>query len=518
METREEISNRLLEEAERSLTQEDIETISNEVAVPTPEEIAAYMKEYGGEINDLIKWMEDSDDGKPLAEAIAQFKRIKDNALVVQSNELAEASQNLTAVELRMVYNLIGLLNPKSEDDFISTKVYIKDLAKICDLDEKSAYLQIDRACTNIMRKPIIINTRDRNGKKITIRRTWFTQLDSFEGEGYIQFRFHPDLRDELLQFHKYGRGYVSVKGNVLNKLGDIFPMRFFNLMIKHLKIGKCEYTIKEIIHMFQLEGKYIDKRTGGINTSLFIKRVVESAITKINEITDLNVTIKPIKVGRKIESIRFFINTKKKETENQINLPTQEEDVSWIKNPSVAKQLEKLKESGFKDSYRHAILGKFTCVEDFCTATARAINIVEECSNDASAKPIQNKGALLFNLIMEYDPSTQRMFEAEEREEREKKEQKAKTIRKTISNAETWESIAEIASNQSSIEDGVKVMLDASQQHPELLERYQKAFKLTYPNETYELEVEICRVRAYKDGLDELRKTPKVNYDLIKE
>ena len=376
----------------------------------TPREIYDFLKEYGTkeQIEEFLKEF----DGVPPVEVLAEIKKITNHALVVQSNELAEASQNLTAIELRIVYNLVGLLNPKDETDFISTKVYIRDVAKLCELDPKNAYRQIEKACDNIMKKPIIINTKDRNGKKITLRRTWFIQLDTFEGESYIQFKFHPDLRDELLQFHKYGRGYVSTKGNILNALGDVFSMRFFNLMLKNLKLKKCEYTIEQIIVMFQLEGKYIDKRTGKLNISLFIKRVIQSAVDKINNLTDLQVEYQPVKVGRKVESIRFFVKMKKNAAadvyaDNYMDVPTPEESVSWMQLPAVSKMLATLKGMGFSEAYRSPALGKFTNADDFLAAAGKAVASVTAAQNNPNSKRIVNPGAMLFKIIMDYDTET---------------------------------------------------------------------------------------------------------------
>lgn len=497
------------------------EAIRNNEIVPepmTPEDIFEYLKEFGTkeDISNFLEWIK-GDEGQTVADTLNEIRKIKNNALVVQSNELAEASQNLTAVELRIVYNLIGLLNPQTETDFISTKVYIKDLAKICEFDPKSAYGQIDKACTNIMRKPIIINTKDRNGKRITLRRTWFIQLDTFEGEGYIQFKFHPDLRDELLQFHKYGRGYVSTKGNVLNKLSDLFPMRFFNLMIKNLKMKTCEYTIEQIIVMFQLEGKYLDKRTGKTNVSLLIKRVVEPSIEKINSITDLHVEFKPVKVGRKVESVRFFISTKNTAATavTDIDIPTTEESVAWMQQPAVSKMLNDLKKHGFSETYRSPILGKFTNAEDFLAACNKAIATIAAIKNNPKAKTVQNPGAMMFKTIMDYDPNTERFFAAEEKANQQAQETKARERKTNIAAADTWETIIALASKQTSQQEAITIIKEGAKKHPDIFEKFKKAYELTYPGDTYEIQMEISRIIAY--GAADLKKTPKVDYSLIK-
>lgn len=479
----------------------------------TPEQIIKILEKYG--TKEQIEKFLANFDGVPTEEVLKEIKKLTSNALVVQSNALAEASQDLTSVELRIVYNLIGLLNPRDETDFISTKVFIKDLAKICGLDRRNAYRQIDKACDMIMKKPIIITTTDRNGKKITLRRPWFIQLDTFENENYIQFKFHPDLRDELLQFHKYGKGFVAARKNILNQLGDVFSMRLFNLMLKNLKLKQCEYTIDQFVNMFQLEGKYIDKRTGSINTALFIKRVIESAINKINDVTDLQITYKPVKVGRKIESVRFFIEMKKDKSINiynnvEIDKPTPEEDISWMKQNIVTKKLEQLKKYGFSEAYRSPTLGKFTNAEDFTAAVNKAITALE-----TSTKHIDKPGAFLFSTIMDYKPEKERFFAEEDRLAQLEQEQKEKEIKNKIADASLWEDIISLATIQTEKEDAINVLKQAEKQRPELLKRYKNIYNKVYPKAgSYELEIEISRINIY--GISELAKTPKLNYSLF--
>lgn len=476
---------------------------------PTLEEIYSFLEDIGSK--EEIKKIVESYDGKPTLDELAELKRISKNALVVQSNELAEASQSLSSVELRIVYNLIGLLNPQKEEDFIATKVLIKDLALICDFDPKSAYSQINKACDSIMRKPIIIKTHDRNGKDITLRRTWFTNLDTFEGEGYILFKFHPDLKDELLQFHKYGRGYVSTKGNIINELADVYSMRFFQLMVKNIKTKTCEYTIDEIIDMFCLQGKYIDKRTNSINTALLLKRVVASAVEKINNITDLKIKYKPVKVGKKIESVRFFISLKNKEDINNYNnldIPSPEESISWMTDLKVANKLKELKKYGFDNKYKSPALSKFTNADDFIAASNKAITAISE-----KGKRIKNPGGFMFSVIMNYNPSEERFFAEEEKQSRIKSEEKIRKINKEIENAKTWEQILDIIAenyNDNDDKEEIKnILREASEQRSDLYRQYADDYEKEYI-EPYDIDIEIGRIHVY--GIEQLKKRVRLS------
>ncbi len=511
------------EESSRALDKmwEDIEP-----QTITYEEMYEYFKEFGT-ASQMKAFIQEYGipDKKAMQASIKEINKIRTNALVVQSNNLAEASQNLSAVELRIVYNMISYLNPTNEEDFITTKISISDLAKLCQLDSKDHYDQIYKACNSIMRKPIIITTHDRNGKPITLRRTWFIQLDTIGGNNsYILYKFHPDLTDELLQLQKYGRGYVKTQANILNSLGDVFPMRFFQLMIMNKYKGMAEYSIEQIIDMFQLKGKYLDKRTNKLNVSLFIKKVIVSAVDKINEITDIHIEYKPIKVGRKIESIQFFIvskNEKTKETTKEttpanIDLPKKEESVTWMQNTQVVNMLKQLEENGFSMMYKRTTLNKFTNLEDFMTACTTAIANLTTAKNNSKGKPINNPGAFLFSEIMGYDPAKERFFAQEEAAAAEAKHQEERERTTKIEAAETWEDIIKQAKAQTDKEKAIKILQDAIAKKAQLYENYKKAYRLTYPEDPagYDVDLEISYIRT--QGISQLL-DKQVNYNLLK-
>ena len=490
---------------------------SNEY-ITSDEEIVSYLKDFNSEeLKNLMKMLDNEETGEPIRETLYQIRKIKENALVVQSNELVEASQSLTSVEMRIVYALIGLLNPIKEESFIPTKVYIRDIAKACGLNVNSSYVQIEKACNNIMKKPIILQTFDRDGKRITLRRTWFTQLDTFENENFILFKFHPDLTDELLQLKKYGRGFVTAKGKVLTKLGveSLFPMRFFPLMIKNLKFKTCEFSIDHIIQIFQLEGKYCDKRTGKINITLLQKRVIQTTVDKINDITDLQISFKPIKIGRKIESYRFFIskkNTSDSTENNDMNLPTVNESTDWMTNPSVVKTIGELKKHGFSDMYKSVALGKFTNSEDFIAASMSAIEKLKNRQKNPHGETINNTGAYLLKVILSYNPVDERFFAKEEKELQMQEQNKAVKRMESIANAPTWEDIIKIAKDQNNVSDAIKVLQDAKDAKRTVYENYKEAYRLTY-NTYYDVDLEIAKLVS--NDLNTLH-VEEVNYDLL--
>ena len=115
----------------------------------------------------------------------------------------------------------------------------------------------------------------------------------------------------------------------------------------------------------------------------------------------------------------------------------------------------------------------------------------------------------------MDYDPEQQKMFAAEAEAEKRKEMERTKQRTASISNARAWEDIIDLASRQATKEDAIKILEDGAAQRPEILEKFKEAFKRTYPNDAYDIGMEISRLRIY--GIAEIKKTPKVDYSLTK-
>ena len=450
--------------------------------VLTPNEVYAALKDTHTkeEIDTIIK----SFNGKPTKEILNKIIEFGKNAVITQSNELVEASQKLSAVELRIVYNLISTLDPQKEEDFTLKKVSIKDLAERCRFNPKEAYKQIKKACKSIMEKPIVLSTYDRNGKDITLIRPWFTQFDMFQSAGYLQFKFHPDLHDELLKFQELRRGFVSAEGEIVNELSDVYSMRLYFLMIKYYKIKTCEYSINKLITIFDLKGKYIEKRTGKLNTSKLIQKVIEGSIKKINDLTDLNVEYKPIKEERRIKSVKFFISKKdnsEKNNQHKLSLPTPKENIAWINNTEVKNIFNTLKKYGFSDMYKLTVVRNFNDENDFIMASKKAIkSLLEE------KEPVFNPGGYLFQAILNYIPPEAENLNKEEN----------KSVNEIINNVNAWdELLTEAIKYAKTEEDFIKILQKASVKRADIYQKYAEEVKNEL-NYEYNINDEVLNYR----------------------
>ena len=102
------------------------------------------------------------------------------DAKIIQSNNLVEGCYSLSDVEQRLVFAMISQLDPNAKE-FKERNIKIKDIAQYCNLNEKSAYRQIDQALDKLSHQSVILKYKDKDGFRKGKRRPWFDTLDNDE-------------------------------------------------------------------------------------------------------------------------------------------------------------------------------------------------------------------------------------------------------------------------------------------------------------------------------------------------
>ena len=437
---------------------------------------------------------------------------------IVQSNALVEGCYALTDVEQRVLFALISAIG--NDKTLKRITVRIKDIAEMCNLTQKNAYTQIDKVCDHLIQRAVILKTQDRNGKRASFRHPWFSELNNKEVSGVVTYQFHKSLANELLELKTLGGGgWVSITQGMVNKLESAFAIRFYILFLKWLKIGHLNLSIEQIITLFDLKGKYMDKRTKKLNCTMMLQRVVYPAIERINSITNMSVGYELQKLGRSITGIMFRFRLKQEhqetvqDTERQVNVPSREESKAWRTHKSVKDACDRLYANGFtkSESLTNQILDKFDNEDDFKEAVAVALHELTEAK---LATQIPNPGGFLYSKIIEFEPEKHKMFQAEAEAEKQKEMDKTKKRIESIASAAVWEDIIRIAKAQNNVPDAVKILQEAKETRIELYENYKEAYRLTYPDKYYDADLEIAQITSSNDI--STIKEEKVDYDLL--
>ena len=202
----------------------------------------------------------------------------------------------------------------------------------------------------------------------------------------------------------------------------------------------------------------------------------------------------------------------------SQIPLPQLEEPLAseWYDDQRVKNAVKELVTYGFDRAMFPKIRKKFNNAEDFLKAAEVAKGSLTKLR--MQGEDIPNPGGLLYRAIDEYDPKLTMLFkEIDEDLQEQVAQAKNETIKinSILENAKTWKDITNLVSTQNNKKDAIELLKKAAEERKDLLEKYQKAYSLTYPNEPpYAIATEEVRITLY--GAEELRNTLRVNYELL--
>ncbi|MEQ6378628.1 replication initiation protein [Bacillaceae bacterium S4-13-56] len=270
--------------------------------------------------------------------------------LVTQSNDLVEARHThpLSAREQKIVLTFVSMIQPEDED-FQKYEMYIKDFHEMLGLEGREHYTQIKDIVKNLMSK--VIEIPYPNGDYLLAN--WTSSVKYKAGEGRIEFTFAPELKPYLLQLK---RAFTSYRLSNILSLKSAYSIRLYELMKKWQHLGKWEITLESLKEKLGIsKGQY--KQYGHLKS-----RIIVPSLQELNEKTDIQVTFKEIRKGRKVDKIEFAIKHLK-DKEIRLEEPKKEnydqelfEDLNDIAqfelSLSTFKKIEKTAKEIYKEDY----------------------------------------------------------------------------------------------------------------------------------------------------------------------
>jgi plasmid replication initiation protein len=229
----------------------------------------------------------------------------------VQSNHLIEArnKQHLTFLEKLIFAKMCTMIDPQ-DTDFIDYTIYIRDIIDILGItDGGGAYQNIVEAAKKLKSRDITIIVKDKESGReeildtnlvIGVKRAKTTKDDR---DLYVKLSFHPDLKPYLLQL-KSNFTLLDIRNFVRLHSGS--TMRIYELLKQYENTNskQREISLDTLKRMLGVTDKY--PKYGN-----FKQKILEEALKRINESTDITFTYEEIKNGRKVDAIRFKIAKK---------------------------------------------------------------------------------------------------------------------------------------------------------------------------------------------------------------
>lgn len=222
--------------------------------------------------------------------------------LVTKSNLLIEANYKLGVVEQKIILCLASNIQT-GDSDFKTYTLPIKQFTNLLGLKGKPKYSELKQITKNLMQKVFEV----RIAKKL-IQVSWISYVAYNESEGTVDLRFDPFLRPYLLELK---REFTSYKLENVVKLKSSYAIRIYELLKQYEKIQERTISISKLREMLGAEDIY--PAYGN-----FKQRVLLPAQKELKKKTDISFQIEEIKVGRRVEKLKFIIHPEKKKKSNE--------------------------------------------------------------------------------------------------------------------------------------------------------------------------------------------------------
>lgn len=215
---------------------------------------------------------------------------------VVKSNQVIEASYQLSAVEQRIVLAAISRIpknQPITDDELYPVSVSELQLLGV---HEKTAYRDLKEGINRLYERSINLSIDDKS-----IKMRWVQEIHFLDSQSVIGIRFSkpilPFISNLSREFTKYALSDIA-------GINSAYAIRIYELLVQYRKIGNREISVDNLRTMLELGKKYP-------LFADFKKRVIDTAVDQINEYSPLKVTYVQKKTGRKVTHILFSFKEK---------------------------------------------------------------------------------------------------------------------------------------------------------------------------------------------------------------
>ncbi|WP_351119544.1 replication initiation protein RepM [Psychrobacter sp. SMN/5/1215-MNA-CIBAN-0208] len=226
--------------------------------------------------------------------------------LVVKTNQLNSALQNLSLPEIRIVQ--LAIVDARETNTGLSTdkplRIDALRYAEMFETTRQNGYKRMKEAEETLFNRRF--SYTDDDGKVIKSR--WIQQVRYLDDEGAIELVFTLAVVDGISRIDGAEDFFTSYLLEQTASMDSIYSVRLYELLV--------QWKTAKQTPMFELE-KFRDQLGVEVNEYKamcdFKKRVLQVAINEINEKSDIKISYEQVKKGRSIAGFKFKVLAKDK-------------------------------------------------------------------------------------------------------------------------------------------------------------------------------------------------------------
>jgi plasmid replication initiation protein len=227
--------------------------------------------------------------------------------LVVKDNRLIQASYVLGVAEQRMM--LLAIVGARETglgiDSTTLLTVRAEDYARHFGVTRQAAYMALQDAVETLFNRRATVDVYDSRKDRMrlmTVR--WVTAMDYNESEASVTLRFGHEVVPLVTRLEEQ---FTSYELQQIAGLTSSYAIRLYEMLMMWKVAGKTPiFEINQFRIQLGLDSNVYQR------VEAFKRRVLDLAITQINEHTDIIASYEQHKTGRNITGISFSFKAKK--------------------------------------------------------------------------------------------------------------------------------------------------------------------------------------------------------------
>ena len=228
------------------------------------------------------------------------------NGLVVKDNALINASYNLELTEQRLV--MLAIINARELGRGITAdsklEIHASDYAKLFNVSPDASYKALKDAVNNLFNRQFSYTAEyKKTGKVGIVRSRWVSRIFYVDDLALLEITFAPDVVPLITRLEEH---FTKYEAKQVAHLTSKYATRLYELLIAWREVGKTP-----VFELQQLRKNLGVEHDEYQRMHHFKSRVLETAITQINEHTDIKATYEQHKKGRTITGFSFKFKQK---------------------------------------------------------------------------------------------------------------------------------------------------------------------------------------------------------------
>lgn len=226
--------------------------------------------------------------------------------LVTKDNSLIGASYSLGVVEQRLIF--LAIIEAREQKTLIEAggllRIYAQSYAKQFNVEKHTSYEAMKRAVEGLYEAGFAYSKIDeRSGKIGHYKSRWVDKIGYIDDLGCVELVFASDVIPLITRLEAR---YTEYELKQVVGLQSEYAIRLYELIIQWRSVGKTsQISLVELREKLGLVDEYQ-------RIEAFKRRVLDLAITQINEHTDITVEYEQHKQGRIIKGFTFKFKVKK--------------------------------------------------------------------------------------------------------------------------------------------------------------------------------------------------------------